>query len=58
MTAATCSRNSKIVKGNHDHINYINRKIDERVINGKSNEEDVSNHYVGCADDGSRVWSF
>ena len=58
MTASTCSRNSRIVKGHNDHMDFINRKVDERAVNGKSNEDYVSNHYVGNADDGSRVWSF
>lgn len=58
MKASTCSRNSKVVKSHQDRMSFINRKVDERSANGKSNEDDVSNHYIGCADDGSRVWSF
>lgn len=41
-------------------IEYINRKIDERSQNGKTNEDDdfSNHHFVGVNDDGGRCWSF
>ena len=41
-------------------LEYLNRKIDERARNGKTNERDdaVYRHYVGRSEDGGRCWSF
>ncbi len=41
-------------------IEYINRKVDERSRNGKTNEDDDAaiRNYSGMSDDGDRCWSF
>ena len=41
-------------------VEYINRKIDERSQNGRTNEDDykVSNHFSGTDDNGNRCWTF
>lgn len=58
MKASICARNSSKVKQAEYQERKLLQEIDRRAKNGKVNEDAASKHYVGCTNDGCRVWSF
>jgi len=58
MKAATCARNSRRVLDAEYRERKMHEAIDRRSKNGKADEDAAEKHYVGCDQNGNRIWSF